>query len=58
MPVAVATFAYWPATAVPLAVQVIEAPTARVVWGQVIATAGLSETVTPVKGTLPVLVTT
>jgi hypothetical protein len=49
--------AYWPATAVPLAVQVMDPATARVVWGQVTVTPWSSVTVTFVRSTLPVLVT-
>ena len=57
-PVAVARLAYWPAVAVPVAVQVIFAPTASVELGQEMAPMTSSVTVTDDSGALPVFVTT
>ena len=56
-PVAVPMLAYWPASAVPDAVQVIDSPGASSVFGQVTVSPWSSVTVTP-SVTLPVLVTT
>ncbi len=49
---------YWPATAVPLAVHVIDSPMARLVCGQETATPWSSATATLERSVLPVLVTT
>ena len=49
LPVAVPMLAYWPATAVPLPVQVIEAPAASVSVGQLTVTPWSSVTVTLVN---------
>src|SRR5438034_25388 len=50
-------FSYWPATAVPLSVNVKLAAGASEVPGQVTTTPLLSVTVTPVSATLPLFVT-
>src|SRR2546426_695936 len=50
-------FVYCPAAAVPVAVQVMVAPVARVVAGQLMETGLSSVTVTASSGTLPAFVT-
>ncbi len=55
--VTVPRLAYWPATLVPVAVQVMSSPGARVATGQDTATPWSSVTTMPVSGTLPVFVT-
>ena len=57
LPVTVPVLRNGPSTAVPDAVQVMISPTAREVLGHVTSAPGLSLTCTPVRGTLPVLVT-
>ncbi len=52
------TLVYWPTVAVPFAVQVMTSPTANVSLGQPTATPWSSVTVTAVKGSFPVFVTT
>src|SRR5690349_2966587 len=58
LPVAVPRFVYWQAAAVPLPVQVMDSPAARVVFGQETATPLSSVTLTSVSVTLPVFLTT
>ena len=58
VPVTMPMLAYWPAVAMPLAVQVMTSPTAKVFLGQLTTTPWSSVTVTLLKSSLPVFVTT